>query len=104
MLLASASPLLWIYKQRPWVLSRDHVSVHFRNSCVRRGTDVLNSPNTGEHRRSGLGNAAELVGTNIRDVGHHGPVHGDQERIGDGRIQVVNTHRGVLWSLPEVRQ
>ena len=31
-------------------------------------------------------------------------IHGDQEGIGDGRVQVVNTHRSVLRSFPEVRQ
>jgi hypothetical protein len=61
-------------------------------------------PEGGEHFRRGVGNAVELLRPNIGDVRDHGPINGDQERIRDGGVQVVNTCRDVLRSFREERQ
>lgn len=47
-------------------------------------------PDGGEHFRRGAGHAVELLRPNIGEVGDHGPINGDQERIRHGGVQVVN--------------
>ena len=43
-------------------------------------------PDVGEHFRRGFGNTVELLRPNIGDVGDHGPIHSDQERIRHGWV------------------